>query len=340
MGGDLMSDPSSGAVVPAFSALTPDAILCCVEETLGRRTNGVCRSYTSYINRVLEVGLADGPPVIVKFYRPGRWSGDALRDEQDFLLDLSREEIPVIPPLAAPNGETLHERNGIFFALFPKFGGRMCDEPAPDQWQQIGRLLARMHAVGATRAPRDRIRIHPRESSTRHLEFILQSGGLPAELRARYEKETRSLIEFLAPLFDGFETHRIHGDCHRGNILWRPDEPFSLIDFDDMAVGPAMQDLWMLLPGPLREAQMEIEELLEGYTLFRDFDSRELKLMEPLRAMRFLHYTAWCARQRADGGFDRLAPEWGTPAFWRKELDDLSRQRKEIEDAVDADTDF
>ncbi|MDZ4198580.1 MAG: serine/threonine protein kinase [Kiritimatiellia bacterium] len=316
-----------------FSLLTPDVLLECVESVLGRRTSGICRPYASYINRVAEVGMAEGSSVVVKFYRPGRWSEDALRDEQEFLQDLAKEEIPVIVPLAGEEGKTLFSYRGLFYAIFPKFGGRMCDEPAPGQWQQIGRLLARMHATGSTRIPRDRVTIHPLKSSSLHLDFILRFGGVPASLRARYEKMIRELLDFIAPAFDGVDMHRIHGDCHRGNILWRPDEPFTLIDFDDMGVGPAVQDLWMLLPDHLRHSRREMDQLLEGYDLFRPFEDRWLRLIEPLRAMRFLHYTAWCARQRADGGFSRLAPEWGTPAFWQQEMQDLDRQRQEIEDA-------
>jgi len=326
---------SSGPIPsPDFEGLTHDVILELTETALGLRTTGVCRPLASYINRVAEVEMREGSPVIVKFYRPGRWSEAALRDEQEFLLELHEAEIPVIPPLAGADGQTLHSGCGMFFAVFPKRGGRLCDDPSPEQWLQIGRLIARMHQIGETRAPRDRITLHPAASSRGHLEFILQSGAVPEGLRARYEQEVRALLEWITPLFEGVSGFRIHGDCHRGNILQRPGEPLHLIDFDDMSTGPAVQDLWMLLPDHLRHARRELDLLLEGYTLFRPFPMSSLRLIEPLRAMRFLHYTAWCARQKADGGFVRIAPDWGTGAFWQQELLDFGRQRREIEDAL------
>ncbi len=326
----MTSDPH-----PDFSALTPDRVLDAVETALGVRCANLCRPLTSYINRVYEVGLADGRLVIAKFYRPGRWSRAALLDEQEFVDELAREEIAVVPPLPGPDGALLHDAGGVAFAVLPKRGGRACDEPDAEGWRQIGRMLARVHAVGARRAPRDRLRLHPRESAAAHLRYILDSGLVPAAQRDRYERTVRGLIERIAPLFEGFETHRLHGDCHRMNILHRPGEPFHLIDFDDMAVGPAVQDLWMLLPGRVRDCPRELDDLLEGYETFRDFDRGSLRLVEPLRAMRFLHYTAWCARQKADGGFARLAPDWGTPDFWTAELQALDQQRQEIEDALE-----
>jgi Ser/Thr protein kinase RdoA (MazF antagonist) len=142
------------------------------------------------------------------------------------------------------------------------------------------------------------------------------------------------LIEMIAPLFSGVETLRLHADCHRGNILYRPDEGYHLLDFDDMAVGPAMQDLWLILPDRLPRARAVLDRILEGYETFMPFPYATLHLIEPLRAMRFIHYTAWCARQKADGGFTRLTPDWGTPNFWRQEIADLRTQRQEILDAL------
>jgi Ser/Thr protein kinase RdoA (MazF antagonist) len=331
-----MNSVPEPAAVPDFERLTPDLMLELTESALGLRTAGVCRPLASYINRVAEVVMRDGPPVIAKFYRPGRWSEAALRDEQAFLLELHEAEVPVIPPLEGADGRTLHEGGGLFYAVFPKRGGRLCDDPSESQWLQIGRLVGRMHEVGARHAPNDRITLHPAASSLGHLDYLLRSGTVPASLRARYESEVRALLEEVTPLFGKMPAFRIHGDCHRGNILQRPEEPLSLIDFDDMATGPAVQDLWMLLPDSPRAARRELDLLLEGYTLFRPFPSGSLRLIEPLRAMRFLHYTAWCARQKADGGFARIAPDWGSEAFWRKELADWARQKAEIADALDA----
>jgi Ser/Thr protein kinase RdoA (MazF antagonist) len=320
--------------VSDFSHLTPDVVLQLVEQALGVRTSNLCRPLTSYINRVYEVQRDDGAWVVAKFYRPGRWSRIALQDEQDFLNDLAAAEIPVIAPLPGADGRTLQEHRGMCFAIYPKKGGRPCDEPTDDQWRELGRLLARVHQVGTRRRPKDRIRIHPLHSTAAHLRDILAHPFPHAGLRTQFEAAAAALVERIAPLFDDLDETRLHGDCHPANILYRPGEAFHLIDFDDMATGPAIQDFWMLLPGALRNCPREADLLLDGYETFEDFDHASLKLIEPLRAMRFLHYTAWCARQKADGGFARIAPDWGSATFWRQELADLERQRQEIEDAL------
>lgn len=315
-----------------FATLTPDVVMDRAERASGRRASGICRTLTSYINRVYEVGLEDGGFLIAKFYRPGRWSRAALQDEQDFLLELAKEEISVIAPLADATGKTLHEEGGIHFALFPRMGGRPCDEPKRDEWLQIGRLIGRIHQVGAQRKAENRIVLDPRQSSRMHLEFLRSSGAIPREVESRYLDTAQHLLDRIAPLFDGMAVQRLHGDLHRMNLLWRPGEGFHAIDFDDMAMGPAVQDLWMLLPDRLPAARPEFELLLEGYDTFAEYDDAQTKLIEPLRAMRYLHYAAWCARQKADGGRGLLTAEWGSADFWRRELADLQRQAQDIED--------
>lgn len=316
-----------------FADLTPDTVLEQTERALGRRCSNICRPLSSYINRVYEVGVADGSFVVVKFYRPGRWSDTALQDELEFVAELAAEELPVVPPLPGPDGRLLHLHGDMRFAVYPKRGGRALDEPAPNDWVHIGRLLARMHTVGARRPPRDRIEIGPRHSAAGHLQALLAPGIIPARLVEPYRRAVEGILDLIAPAFEGIEKIRIHGDCHRCNILHRPGEPFHVIDFDDMAVGPPVQDIWMLLPGRVAESRVELDHLLEGYETFRDFDYSSLKLVEPLRALRFVHYAAWCARQKADGGFTRLAPDWGTPAHWTQEIAELEKQRQEILDA-------
>lgn len=318
-----------------FSELTPDAVIDAVENAMEIRCTNLCRPLNSYINRVYEVGLDDGGCVIAKFYRPGRWTRDALQDELDFLRELHEAEVPVVPPMPGPGGELLHDVGGTWFAVFPKKGGRPLDEPATEAWVHLGRLIARLHAVGARHAPRDRMELHPRVSTMAHLDYILNSNTVPSQLQRRYEQAVTELIERIDPLFEDLETQRIHGDLHFGNILSRPGEGYHLLDFDDMAVGPAVQDLWLILPERLSRARVEMELLLEGYETFMAFPRETLMLVEPLRAMRFIHFTAWCARQKADGGFSRLAPDWGSREFWGREIDDLARQRQEIEDALD-----
>jgi Ser/Thr protein kinase RdoA (MazF antagonist) len=304
----------------------------CAERAAGRRASGICRPLTSYINRVYEIGFEDGGFLIAKFYRPGRWARAALQDEQDFLLELAAAEIPVVAPLADADGKTLHKENGISFALFPRLGGRPCDEPSRAEWLQIGRLIGRIHQVGARRPALNRLAFDPRKSSQTHLEFLRGSGAIPHAVESRYLDTARRLLDRIAPRFDGLAVQRLHGDLHRMNLLWRPGEGFHAIDFDDMANGPAIQDLWMLLPDRLPAARPEFELLLEGYGTFAEYDAAQTRLIEPLRAMRYLHYAAWCARQKADGGRGLLTAEWGTADFWRRELADLQRQAQDIED--------
>lgn len=326
-----MTDSLSSNALSDFSHLTPDHVIGHVEEALGVRCTNLCRQLNSYINRVYELQVEDGSWVIAKFYRPGRWSRDALLDEMVFLRELSQAEIPVVTPLFG-KGDGLHEdAHGVCFALFPKIGGRPLVEPPDERWIELGRLLARMHEVGARHAPRDRIRMHPEGVTLDHLDAILATDFPHAYLRDEYGETVDDLIDLIAPLFDDAELIRIHGDCHPQNLLDRPDEPLRLIDFDDMAVGPPVQDIWMLLPDRPEKCRRETDLILEGYETFRELPPESFSLIEPLRAMRFIHYTAWCARQKADGGFHRLAPDWGSAPHWKKEIDDLRRQIAEIQ---------
>lgn len=319
-----------------FDHLTPDVVLNIIEETLGARCSSVCRPLNSYINRVYDVPLEGREPVIAKFYRPGRWTRKALQEEHRFLLELAAAEIPVIAPIAAPSGETLHEVDGAYFALFPKKGGRICDEPSAEQWEQLGRLLARVHVVGSQSPAQHRIVMTPGESARDQLAYILDSGMVAAACSGEYEEAAWETLESIAPLFDEAGLIRIHGDCHRQNIIHRPGESFYIIDFDDMAQGVAVQDVWMLLPGRVVDARAELAAFLQGYETFRNFDRYELKLVEPLRAMRYIHFTAWCVHQAADGGFARLSPDWGADAYWRQQIHELRKQQQEIRDVISA----
>jgi Ser/Thr protein kinase RdoA (MazF antagonist) len=313
-----------------FQGLNPERILAAVESALGITCSNLCRTYNSYINRVFEIADIRGNGMVVKFYRPGRWSSQALHDEHDFLLELAEEEIPVLAPLRLADGGTLGRSGELFFAVFPKKGGRLIDEFDDELWLALGRLLGRMHMVGARRMPRDRVRMHPAESTAAQVEFICRSGLLPEDLLPAYTQVTRQLIHLIEPLFDHAEMIRIHGDCHGGNLIHRPGESLYVLDFDDMAVGPPVQDLWMLLPGPLEESLTEIDLVLEGYETFRPFDRTSLRLIEPLRAMRFIHYCAWCAHQVVEDGETAVNPDFATRAYWHKELEDLADQLQRI----------
>ena len=197
-----------------FDTLTPDRVLDLVEGALGCRCNGICRPRASYINRVFEVGLNDGEFVIAKFYRPGRWSSAALQDELDFVAELAADELPVVPPFPGKDGTLLHRMNGMPFAVFPRCGGRPLEEISPDDWQQLGRLLGRLHNVGARHPPRERITMGPEASLASNLQFLAEGAFIPEDLHDEYCAEVEAIIDLIAPLFEGVPSIRIHGDCH------------------------------------------------------------------------------------------------------------------------------
>jgi len=315
-----------------FPELGPDTVLNLVESVLDIPCTNLCRQLNSYINRVFELETVDGQGLVVKFYRPGRWSKTALQDEHDFLLELDKQEIPVIPPLSLSNGETLGVHQGeLYFSVFPRCGGRSYDEFNEDQWLEIGRLLGRSHAVGAIHPSRDRVTMLPGRSTKDQIAFILKSGVIPQKPAAsRFSSICKELLSEINPMFDGVKLGRIHGDCHFSNIIYRPGESFFLIDFDDMVMGPPIQDLWMLLPGTPRESLLEIDLFLEGYETFHHFDRRTLRLIEPLRAMRFLHYIAWLTHQYIADGTTPILPEFGSSDYWETEIADLEDQLKRI----------
>lgn len=311
-----------------FSRLTPNAVLDAVEAACGSLLSGLIRPLPSYINRVYEVTCNDGTPLIAKFYRPGRWSRAAIADEHAFVRACAEADIPVIAPIAAPSGETIHETDGMLFALFPKRGGRPA-EPANDDlplWHRLGALVGRVHAVGALAAAPSRITLHPLESTADDMDYLLDGGFLDRHSEAEFSRLAETFMDAAVPLFEDVPMIRIHGDCQRTNVLDRPDSGVFLIDFDDMMNGPAVHDLWMLLPGRPEDVPDECDALLEGYNLFYPFDHETLTLVEPLRAMRMIYYLAWCARQSHDHAFRHNHPEWGTPAFWTRELNDLATQ--------------
>jgi Ser/Thr protein kinase RdoA (MazF antagonist) len=310
----------------AFAGLTPDRVISLVEAALDRELTNLFRSLNSYINRVYELEGEDGSGFIAKFYRPGRWSRDALEDEQDFLLALAEDEIPVIPPLPLRDGGTLGRDGDLHFAVFPKKSGRVYDEYSPWQWHELGRLLGRVHAVGSRQNPRDRITMAPEKSTRDQVDYILEGDFLPPDLAPEFSELTGRLIDEITPVFEGVENITIHGDCHYSNLIYRPGESFFIIDFDDMAVGPPVQDFWMLLPGYRRDSAAEIEDFLEGYEVFRSFDRRTLRLIGPLRAMRYIHYMAWCAHQVAEDGSSPVSPDFGSRGYWLQEIRDLGEQ--------------
>lgn len=317
---------------PSFQTLSPDTVLNLVEKALNTPCSNLCRPLNSYINRVFEMESRAGDGLVAKFYRPGRWSKEALQDEHDLLLELAGEEIPVIAPLPLADGTTLGKCREMYFAVFPKKGGRNFDEYNDDQWLELGRLIGRTHLVSARHPSKDRITMAPEQSTREQINYILNGNFIPADLVTPFQTITDDLIQEISPLFEGSEQIRIHGDCHFSNLIYRPDESFFLIDLDDMSMGPPVHDFWMLLPGYAADSLVEIDIFLEGYETFRNFDHRSLQLIEPLRAMRYIHYTAWCAHQVAEDGMSHVAPDFGSQHYWQKEINDLTEQLDRISD--------
>lgn len=313
-----------------FHALTPDTVIGIAEQALGGECTNLYRPLNSYINRVCELERRDGSGLIVKFYRPGRWTSQALQEEHSFLHALAQQEIPVIAPLVQQDGTTLGNFQGIHYALFEKCGGRSYDEYTDDQWLELGRLLGRIHSIAEQQTLTSRVTMVPDRLTRDQVDFLLHSGLLPADMQPRFQELTSRLIADIQPLFADVTLLPIHGDCHFSNIIYRPGESFYLIDFDDMAMGPPVQDFWMLLPGYVDDCFVEVDLFLEGYETFRHFDRRTLRLIEPLRAMRYIHYIAWCAHQVVEDGQTRVIDNFGSREYWQLELDDLADQLERI----------
>jgi Ser/Thr protein kinase RdoA (MazF antagonist) len=313
-----------------FRKLTPEQVLDAVE-TCGRRCTGRFFVLNSYENRVYQFEMEDGSMVIGKFYRPGRWSREAILEEHSFLAELAEAEIPVAPPLELSPAESLGRVEGIWYALFPQVRGRVPQELSDEQTAVLGRLLARLHNVGAARPAPNRLRLTPETYGEANLAALLAQDALPAGVRENYAGTVQVLLERIRPLFREVPTHRIHGDCHLGNLIWTAAGP-TFLDFDDLLVGPAVQDVWMLVPSYDAEGQRQREVLLKAYREFRDFEPAWLRLVEPLRALRFIHYSAWVARRFGDPIFQRTFPQFGTVQYWEREVLDLREQIARVDD--------
>ncbi len=270
--------------------------------------------------------------MVAKFYRPGRWSRDAILDEHRFLAELVAAEVPAVPPLALTDGATLAASDdGILFALFPKVRGRLLTELSDAQLAQIGRLLGRLHNVGAAAPAPHRRTLTVEEWGWRSLATIEASGMLDAALAGRYRAVAEALLRAIEPLLDGVPAHRVHGDCHLGNVLWSGEAAF-FVDFDDLCTAPAVQDVWLVVRGRDEEADRQREVLLAGYEQMRAFDRAQLRLIEPLRALRMIHFSAWIARRWEDPTFPRAFPDFAGARHWAEEIGDLEEQRRLILD--------
>ncbi len=314
----------------SFENLRPDNILSSVEKALGLSLTSLMSSFPSYINRVYELCTVDGSRLVAKFYRPGRWSREAIIDEHNFIADCSDAEIPVVAPLCLENGGTLGEHEGIYLAVFPKRSGRQIEICNDTDWGRLGSLIARMHLAGDKRKAAARITIDPALSTKNDIEYLC-TNVIPSRFIQQYRDIGNYLIDISAPLFENVDTIRIHGDCHRGNIMDRLEEGYLLIDFDDMAMGQPVQDMWLLLPDRVDACKRETELFVQGYERFRSFDRSSIRCVEPLRAMRMIYFLSWCSRQANDYQFRTNFPEWGSESFWQKEISDLREQIGEIE---------
>ncbi len=313
-----------------FSALTPDLVMDALESA-GMRCDGRMLALNSYENRVYQVGQEDGLPVIAKFYRPGRWSESAILEEHAFTNELAGHEIPVVPPMVL-NDRTLHEFEGFRFAAYPRQSGRPPELDNPDTLEWMGRFMGRIHAVGATQPfvyrpalDIDSFGIEPRT-------FLLENNWIPPELLGAWESVSAQALEGVR---HGFERagkvnyQRLHGDCHMGNVLWTEggaDSGPHFVDFDDCRSGPAIQDLWMLLSGDRPSMSRQLSDVLAGYEDFCEFDHRELHLIEALRTLRLLHYSAWLARRWDDPAFPVAFPWFNTMHYWQDRILELREQ--------------
>jgi len=301
-----------------YARLSPDAVLAAVD-SVGVCTDGRLLALNSFENRVYQVGVEDAQPLIAKFYRAGRWSDAAIEEEHAFALDLAAAELPVVGPLQFHNSTLLHHGE-LRFALYPRCGGRAPELESTENLRWMGRLLARLHGVGsrhrfAARGAIDRATLIQVPSRA-----VFESPLLPPAQQQRYASAIAAIDALIAQRFAAVgdvQSLRLHGDCHAGNVLWTDSGP-HLVDLDDARMGPAVQDLWMLAQNPSALAQ-----LLEGDAEFRDFDHRELALIEPLRLMRQIHYAGWIARRWDDPAFPRAFPFAAEPRWWEQHIDDL-----------------
>lgn len=310
----------------AFRRLGPADILDSIE-ALGYVTDGRLLALNSYENRVYQVGLEDGPPLVAKYYRPGRWSDEAILEEHAFARELAAAEVPVVPPLAV-DGRTLHRVGRFRLAVFPRHGGHAAELDDARLLRQIGRFTARLHNCGAREPFRHRPSLDIEGYGAASRRFLLDEGFLPADLDTSYATLTGDLLRRVEQCFAAAgETHRLrlHGDLHPSNLLVR-DEQVHIVDLDDARTGPAVQDLWMFLSGDRHEQTPQLAELLAGYTEFRPFAARELRLIEALRTLRIMHYAAWLARRWQDPAFRHAFPWFNTQRYWGEHILALREQ--------------
>lgn len=315
-----------------FANLSPDLIVDAVEAA-GFPSDGRILALGSYENRVFQVGLEDAEPVVVKFYRPGRWTDAAIAEEHAFARELAAAEIPVVAPLEPLRHDELGDGpvpvfGGFRLAIYPRRGGQWPELGTADDRQWIGRFLGRIHLVGAARTFVHRARLSPTAMGRDSVAYLEEDELIPDYIRHRYFEVTDELLDQVEAQFEGvgqLRYIRIHGDCHRNNVLWTAAGP-HFVDLDDCMTGPAIQDLWMLLAGRPDEMRVQLAEIVEGYSQFAVFDPIEASLIESLRALRMIHYAAWLARRWDDPAFPRAFPWFGEARYWERHVAELEEQ--------------
>lgn len=296
-------------------------------DSTGFRCDGRLLALNSYENRVYQLWLEDGAVLVAKFYRPGRWTDQAILEEHTFALELAEREIPVVAPLACA-GRTLHERTGFRFVLYPKRPGRAPELENRDTLAWLGRFIGRMHAVGALKTFAHRPVIDIESFGREPSRYVIDHEFVPPDLEAAYRSVVSDVLERVVRSFEragAVGTIRLHGDCHAGNILWTDAGP-HFVDLDDARTGPAVQDLWMCLSGERPEMELQLEPLMAGYREFHDFNPAELVLIEPLRTLRMIHYAGWLARRWDDPAFPANFPFFNTQRYWQDHILALREQ--------------
>ncbi|AEG94581.1 serine/threonine protein kinase [Ramlibacter tataouinensis] len=325
-----------------YEALTPDRVQDALDQ-VGLRGDGRLLALSSYENRVYLVHLEEVhqgcDAVVLKFYRPGRWSEDQILEEHALARELAAAEVPMVAPLAL-GGATLHRFGGFDFSVSPRRGGRAPELDDAEVLEWIGRFLARIHSVGAARPFDVRPALDAQTFAIEPRDWLLAHRAIPLDVEAAWRDACEAAIAKIAerlaagPGGFAFQRLRLHGDCHPGNILWTPDAGPHFVDLDDARTGPAVQDLWMLLSGERAQRQRQLGALLDGYEQFRDFDRRELALIEPLRTLRLIHYSAWLARRWDDPAFPRAFPWFGSSDYWKGQVQMLEEQLEAMDEPV------
>ncbi len=316
-----------------FEHLLPDTIFKTVSDQ-GLCETGSLFPLNSYENRVYEIGLEEAEPIVAKYYRPGRWTAEAIAEEHRFLSKLAEMEIPVLSPLPLKNhlpkiptlGSVQSGDHLIYYTFFPKFRGREHAEITDDDRKWIGRTLARIHNVGEHFKASHRWRLTPQTFGEASLQFILTQTFLPADLKENIEAYLLQALEGVRIYFrEDLKIFPIHGDCHPGNILWNQDGP-HLLDFDDMVIAPPAQDLWMLFNGSEEEKRQQRDSFFEGYEMFREFDTSTLILTEPLRTLRMIRHAAWIGQRYQEPAFQRAFPYYEQRRYWEDFLQQIKEQ--------------